>query len=97
MPEEAQSVPDEPTVRFYADGYEFDAHQYTIFLTLTASRPKKGASQTEAVVHMSPEHAKVMAILFKRSMKQFEEQLGIEIPIPEAVLKTHKIDLSEEW
>jgi len=91
-----QPAPDDEATEFYTDVYEFAANQYTVFLTLMATSPT-GPNRRLAVVKMSPEHAKVMAILFKQNVKAIEQQFGIEIAIPAQVLETHKIDLETMW
>jgi len=81
---------------FYTDGYRFAAGPYTINLIFTVSTGI-GRSRNVVNVQMSPGHAKVMAILFQRNVKSFEEQFGTEIPISKAILDQHNIDLSTDW
>ena len=94
-------MPDEEQINaapeFYIDGYTIEAHQYTIQVTFTLVRPHQEEPTPIAVVRMSPEHAKVMAILFKRNVKDWETQLGVEIAIPPQVVETHGIDLERDW
>ena len=93
MPDEAEThdVPE-----FYADGYTLQAHQYTVQLNFTLAE-SGGEARTQVTVRMSPEHAKVMAILFKQNIQQWEEQFGVQIPVPGVVLEAHNIDLERDW
>lgn len=81
----------------YVDTYSFQASPYTAFLSFGVAVP--GAENNREVVRlrMSLEHAKVMSILFRRSVKGIEQGFGIEIPIPNELLKTHNINLGEDW
>jgi hypothetical protein len=46
---------------------------------------------------MSPEHAKVMAIILRRQLKDFEEQLGKAIPIHPHVSQQLGLSPMEDW
>ena len=50
-----------------------------------------------ATVRMSLEHAKVMAIILRKQLKQFEEQLGAEIPLPLQVYQQLGVSPKEDW
>lgn len=80
----------------YVDGYSFQGNPYTVMLSFTIGVP---GSEAEDVVRIrtSPEHAKIMSILLKRSMKGYEEKLGVEIALPPAILDAHDINLAEDW
>ena len=52
--------------------------------------------RTKAVIRMSPEHAKVMALLLRRNLKQYERELGVEIPLPHQVQANLGVSL-EDW
>jgi hypothetical protein len=56
-----------------------------------------GTVKPLALVRMSPEHAKVFAIMLKRTLKQWEEQRRLPIAIPPNVLEERHIDLETEW
>ncbi len=90
--DETSAVPE-----FYIDGYGIQAHQYTVELAFTLAQPAQDKPRTVAIVRMSPEHAKVMAMLFRRNIKDWEKQFGVEISIPPKVLETHEIDLERDW
>jgi len=90
-----QIIP-EDIPEFYTDGYKFAASPYTVNLVFTVGTGT-GNFRDVVNVRMSPGHAKVMAILFERNIKAYEEQLGIEIPIPQAILERHDIDPTVDW
>ena len=94
MPDETETG---DALEVYADGYSVQAHQYTVRLTFTLAIGPEKETRTQVVVRMSPEHAKVMAILFKKNIQEWEEQFGVQIPLPGAVLELHKIDLEKDW
>ena len=81
---------------FYVDGYRFAATPYTINLVFTLGT---GTGQTRNLVNvrMSPSHAKVMAILFKRNVQSYEEQFGSEITIPQKILDQFGINPPVDW
>lgn len=92
MPNEEAQVPE-----YYIDGYGFNGHEYTVFITFTVTTPGEETPKKVAVIRMSPEHAKMMSILFKRAMKDYEGQIGVEIGLPAQLLEKHNIDLNELW
>ena len=53
--------------------------------------------QTVATVRMSLEHAKLMAILFKRAVKGIEDTFGIVISLPPGLLEEKGISLETDW
>ena len=46
---------------------------------------------------MSPEHAKVMAILLRRQLKDFEAQLGRPVPLHPQVAQQLGLSPTEDW
>ena len=48
-------------------------------------------------VRMSLEHAKVMVILLKKQLKNFEEQMGAEIPLHPQLHTQLGISRTEDW
>ena len=89
--EQADDLPE-----FYIDGYEFTGTPFTAELTFSITL---GANRRRrlAIVRMSPVHAKTMAILLKRNLHQYEERMGLEIPIPAQLLEALAIDLERDW
>lgn len=84
----------------YADVVAFEVSVYGVTIEFGQSRkPPPGFTgkvpHTPRVrVHMSPQHAKVMAKVFVQNMKAYEEQVG-KIHLPQALLAELKI--TDEW
>lgn len=84
----------------YTDSVAFEISVYGVTIEFGQSRkPPPGfkgkVPHTPRVrVHMSPQHAKVMAKVFARSMKSYEDQMG-KIQLPQALLDELKI--TDEW
>lgn len=63
---------------------------------IAPSVPGQHPAETQAIVRMSLEHAKVMAMLLRRVLKQYElETLGDPIKIPLSVLEGLKLSDSD--
>ena len=94
MTEQGEAVPE-----FYVDAYEFNGSPYTVLLSFSLAVPGEQQPTSKAVVRlrMSPEHAKVMSILFKRAVKLYEQAIETEIAIPPGILQQHEIDLRVDW
>jgi hypothetical protein len=103
MAEEAQSPPRLPEFimarsipEFYVDQFRVNYSSYTVMLSFGVGAPGQ-PTRDEVILRMSPEHAKVMAILFKKSFKAFEEERGAEVTLPPSVLEEHKLSLERDW
>ena len=93
MTEQGEAVPE-----FYVDAYEFNGSPYTVLLSFGLAVPgEQPRSKPVVRLRMSPEHAKVMSILFKRAVKLYEEAIETEIAIPPGILQQHEIDLRVDW
>jgi hypothetical protein len=92
MPDDLQPI--------YSDGVQVGCAPFTVALTFTVSAaPSKGNALPTLVadIRMSPEHAKVMAIILRRQLKEFEQQLGREIPIHPQVKQQLGLSPTEDW
>jgi hypothetical protein len=92
MPEEMLPI--------YSDGVQVGCAPFTVALTFTVSASPSKGNQMPAVVadiRMSPEHAKVMAIILRRQLKDFEQQLGRDIPIHPQVAQQLGLSPAEDW
>ncbi len=92
MPEEPQPL--------YSDGLQVGCAPFTVALTFTVSpTPGKGNVPPTVVadIRMSPEHAKVMAIILRRQLMDFEQQLGRPIPIHPQVAQQLGVSPNEDW
>ena len=90
-----KAIPD-----FYADNVGFEVTIYGVTLEFGKTRKAppnfKGPTPwTPGVrVHMSPQHAKVMAKVFVQNMQAYEAQVG-KIVIPQGLLD--ELQLKDEW
>ena len=93
----AESIPD-----IYCDQLQLALSPYGLALTfaLSQTNPPAGGPATptsQAIVRMSLEHAKVMAMIIRKQLKQYElEHLGDPINIPSKVLADLKLQ-KEDW
>ena len=84
----------------YTDGVQVGCAPFTVALTFTVSAaPARGAQPPRVVadIRMSPEHAKVMAILLRRQLKDFEAQLGRPVPLHPQVAQQLGLSPTEDW
>ena len=85
----------------YSDQVSLAQTPYGIALTfsISPSNPSlmgQTPPETRAVVRMSLEHAKIMTMVIRRALKQYElEHLGDPIPLPKSLLDTQKLDPSD--
>jgi hypothetical protein len=98
MPEE-RDVPD-----IYCDGLQVLVSPFDLMLQLTERDPKVGPdgkvtseNRTVAYVRMSLEHAKVVAILLRRVLKNHEDQQGSPIGLHPQVCTELTISPREDW
>jgi hypothetical protein len=95
---ELTDVPD-----IYCDGVNIAMTPYDLLLLLTQQKAKiTGSGQASispssvGVVRMSLEHAKVLAILLKRNLKEYEDKVGT-IPLHPEAAKNLGISKEEDW
>jgi hypothetical protein len=85
----------------YTDQVSFAQTPFGIALTfsLSPSNPSpigQTPAETKVVVRMSLEHAKVMAMVLRKTLKQYElEHLGDPINVPKKVLDASNLDPSD--
>jgi hypothetical protein len=84
-----------PPPEFYADSFGTMESVYTFSLVFGVQVGQE-AYREVAVVRMSPQHAKMMAILLKRRLKEYEQQVG-QIIIPDDLLELKNVDLGRDW
>lgn len=84
----------------YCDGAQVGISPFTAIFSLTM----QPAGQTGAMapikvanLRMSLEHAKVMAIVLRKQLKSFEEQMGAEIPLAPALYQQLGLSKQEDW
>jgi len=82
----------------YTDSVQIGMGPFGVVVMLGMQAGQVGAPQIRvANVRMSLEHAKVLAILLKRQLKQFEEQMGADIPLHPQLYTQLGISRSEDW
>jgi len=69
---------------FYSDGIEIGLTMpWTVALTyLLRDTTKERKARSQVIIRMSPEQAKVSAMLLKRLIKNYEHESGCEIKLP---------------
>lgn len=101
MPDDAspENEPEEfigEALEVYTDSFLVSASTYTVILHFGMKvAPKTTKSMVD--VRMSPEHAKMMAILFRRTVKEIEATTGQSIALPQSLLESKNINLTTDW
>jgi hypothetical protein len=83
----------------YADGVQVGLGPFGAILSFTI-QPAMGTGTAPLRVcnmRMSVEHAKVMAILLKKQVKLYEQQVGQEIPLHPQLYTQLGISRQEDW
>lgn len=88
-------------VDVYADQFIVTAGLWGVAMSFMKSPPHPTPGQSpqaepQAVVRMSLEHAKVMAMVIRRQLKTWERENDIEIRIPHEVLNQMGLSV-EDW
>ncbi|MGH2363912.1 MAG: DUF3467 domain-containing protein [Chloroflexota bacterium] len=93
-----EPVEDGPVADVYADamGLAVSAFTVTLLYSQASSRPNQPPT-LKARIRMSPEHAKVMAILLKKAIRGYEEQFSAQINVPPQVLAGLGISPHDDW
>ena len=89
---------DEPNL--YSDGIQVGVSPFTVTLQFTVAPTAQPGTQAPApvvTIRMSPEHAKVMTIILRKQLKQFEQQLGQDIALPHQVYQQLGLSPKEDW
>jgi len=91
-------MPDAGLPEFYVDQFRMNVHAYGAAITfgLATPHPTTGQAQVHdsVVLRMSLEHMKIMAIILKKNLKAYEEQMQAPINIPRVVY--NGLGLSQE-
>lgn len=84
----------------YSDGIQVGISPFTVTLGFTVAPQAQPGTRPPipvATIRMSLEHAKVMAIILRKQIKQFEQQLGQEIALPQPVYQQLGLSPREDW
>lgn len=89
-----------PVPEFYADAFQVTVSPFGVNMTFSLREPHPSAEKVPgtdmATVRMSPEHAKIMAMMLIRQMRDYERNSGIKIAIPAQVYTQLGI-AEEDW
>ncbi len=83
----------------YTDGVAVTVTPVDVVLHLQVSQPGEGQEQRKMLgyVRMSLEHAKVLAILLRKSLKNHEDEVKAEIPIHPRIFQNLGYSREEDW
>jgi hypothetical protein len=84
----------------YCDGVQVALGPFDVVLQLTQRPADVGTTGKPAVVGIvrtSLEHAKMMAVMLRKVIKQHEERIGGKIPIPLPVWQQLGLSEPEDW
>ena len=84
----------------YCDGIQILVNPFDIVMQLSQRAPAPGTTEppkTVAYVRMSLEHAKVMAIILRKILKQHEDQQGTPIVLHPQIYQQMGISPQEDW
>ena len=83
----------------YCDSMQLLLSPFDVILQLTQRAPVAGTEppRTVAYVRMSLEHAKVMAIILRKILKQHEDQQGAAIVLHPQVYQQLGLSPQEDW
>ena len=83
---------------YYSDALNISlAMPWTVALTFSIRSTKPDTDpESQVIVRMSPEHAKITAMLLRKNLKQYEDQAKTSISLPGDVYEKLKLD-SLDW
>jgi hypothetical protein len=103
-PKGVARMPESEVPDVYVDQMTLAQSQYGLAITfaLSPSTPPAIAAtaqgQPQVVVRMSLEHAKIMVMMLRKHLKQYElEHLGDTIKLPDAALQGMNLSESADW
>jgi hypothetical protein len=92
---------DEKVPDLYTDGVQITVSPFGITLSF-AMQPAGQSGQMAAPIRvcnlrMSLEHAKALSMILRRQLKNYEVNLGGEIPLPHQVYQQLGLSEKEDW
>ena len=86
------------TPEYYSDAVNIHlAMPWTVALTFAVkSLDSEGKLESKAIIRMSPEHAKITAMMLRNNLKKYEEQTKTSINLPGELYAKLKLD-PLEW
>jgi len=89
----SDQVPD-----LYTDSVQIGMGPFGVVLVLGMQTGTPGSAPVKiANLRMSLEHAKILAILLKKQLRVFEEQMGGEIPLHPQLYTQLGLSKTEDW
>jgi hypothetical protein len=89
----ASGVPD-----VYSDGVQFSISAFTVSMAFTVSPAGKGGDVSPVVnIRTSLEHAKAMAIILRKQLKNYEDSNGAQIVLHPNVWKSLGLSKHDDW
>jgi len=84
---------------YYSDAVEINLNMpWTVALTFGLRATTPDQKPTEVVrVRMSPEHAKVTAMILRKNIKKYEEQAKTSINLPAEMYTRLGLDSIDDW
>lgn len=85
----------------YADAFKFNINPYGVSFTFGIQAPDPAAEKAaipeeRAILRMSLEQSKVLAMMLRKNLKQYEQEQHLEIPLPQSLYT--KLGLSlQDW
>lgn len=94
-------MPDQSIPEFYVDAFTVTVTPFGSAMTFGLNPPHPAPGQSTSAqdvvrLRMSLEHAKIMVMLLKRQLKNFEDQAGAAITIPRQVYNGAGLS-QEDW
>lgn len=90
------NLPDVPGIpEYYIDSFGMQASSYTVRFLFSLQTPNTRVPMVSLL--MSPEHAKMMALVLTKSLHEYEEQVGYTIPVADKLLADKGIDIESAW
>lgn len=85
----------------FADGMLVTISPFAVNITFTQREPhpaqgRQPEVQNKAIVRMSPEHAKIMTMLLRRNLLEYERRMGGQIKLPMEIYRDLGV-AEEDW
>ena len=90
----------EKTPDFYTDSVQMGVSPFGVVLTFgvqPAGQSGPAAPSLVCNMRMSIEHAKVMAMMMRKQIKVFEDNLGEKIPLHPQIWQQMGLSKQEDW
>ncbi len=91
---------DTPVPELYTDAVQIALSPFGVLLAFSMQPAGQTGSLAPIRVcnlRMSLEHAKVLSIILKKQLKNFEGNMGEEIPLPSQVYQSMGLSKMEDW